>query len=89
MQCYAGGPLSERNGDKLAAAGVKLYGVYGATETGSLTCILDAEECAEDGAEVKTTADWAWMTFFENVKVRWAPEGDGTYELHVLVSHLL
>jgi hypothetical protein len=29
--------------------------------------------------------EWAWFRFSDLVKVRWEPQADGTFELHVLV----
>ncbi|TCD64926.1 putative PKS/NRPS-like protein biosynthetic cluster [Steccherinum ochraceum] len=70
---FAGGPLSDMNGDKLTCAGVKLCAIYGGTEFGSPT-----------GANDEKTDDWAWFKFAEFVKPRWIPQGDGTHELHFL-----
>ena len=77
---FAGGPLSETNGDRLVRAGVTLFSVYGGTEYGVYTRIYDV------GVHGKTPDDWAWMTFPEGrVVCRWDPQGDGTYELQYLV----
>ena len=85
-QVFAGGPLSDKNGDKLAAAGVKLFSLYGGTEYGALTKIMDADDSQGPSAPVKTSKDWAWFSFVEErLKMRWDPQGDGTYELHFLV----
>ena len=73
------------NGNKLTAAGVKLYSTYGTTELGSVTKILDVDDSDTRSVDAKTSAEWSWLTFTDRVKCRWIPEGDGTYELHVLV----
>ncbi|CAL1703617.1 unnamed protein product [Somion occarium] len=81
---YAGGPLSTATGDKLVAAGVKLTSVYGGTEFGALTLMFDTDDSQGPEAPVKTSADWAWMQFSDQVKCRWIDQGDGTYELQFL-----
>lgn len=78
---FAGGPLSAANGAKLTAAGVHLCAIYGATEAGSTTRTFDTDDSQGLDADVKTTADWAWMQFGDHVKIRWVPQGDGSYEL--------
>ena len=83
---FAGGLLSEKNGNKLVKAGVKLYAVYGGTEFGAHTAILDEDDSNGLDAPVKTSADWAWMQFPDTLKPRWVPQGDDTYELEYLVS---
>jgi hypothetical protein len=84
-QAYAGGPLSPKNGDKLAKAGVKLCGTYGATEFGVHSLMFDEDDSQGPDAPFKTSADWAWITFPNTMNCRWIPQGDGSYELHVLV----
>ncbi|KAJ3525806.1 hypothetical protein NM688_g8348 [Phlebia brevispora] len=81
---FSGGPLSEKNGNKLAAAGVKFFAVYGATEFGAYTDVFDADDSQGPDAPVKTSADWAWFSFCDRVKPRWIPQGDGSYELQFL-----
>ncbi|KAI6156288.1 putative aminoadipate reductase [Pisolithus thermaeus] len=74
---YAGGPLSKKAGNALANAGVKLGSVYGATEVSSFTsCIRTADDQKE----------WEWVRPGPNTRIRWAPLGDGTFELQVLSS---
>jgi hypothetical protein len=85
---FAGGPLSKKSGDKLVAAGVKLYMCYGGTEYGVHTKILDAEDSSATDANAKTSADWEWVRFPDSMKCRWVPQGNGTYELHCLVRIL-
>lgn len=86
MQAFAGGPLSEKNGGQLTAAGVKLFSVYGGTEYGVYTGVFDTDDSQGPDAPVKTSQDWAWMTFPQDrVICRWDPQGDGTYELQFIV----
>ena len=84
-QTYAGGPLSDVNGDKLAASGVLLTPVYGATEVGAITRSFDMDDSQGFDANVKTSRDWAWFQLSRSTKPRWVPEGDGTFELQFLV----
>ncbi|KAF8953018.1 putative aminoadipate reductase [Flammula alnicola] len=72
---YAGGALSPKLGDNMLVAGVKLCSVYGATEFGSPT-----HPVTRKGDEM----DWAYMEFSDRSKVRWVPQGDGTYECQFL-----
>ncbi|THH28492.1 hypothetical protein EUX98_g5704 [Antrodiella citrinella] len=81
---FAGGPLSDTNGVKLTAAGVKLFSVYGATECGVPTGLFDADDSQGPDADVKTSAEWSWMKFVDYVNIRWIPQGDGSYELQFL-----
>lgn len=66
-------------------AGVKLHAVYGGTEFGAHTLILDDDDSQGADSPVKTSKDWAWMRFPDTVKLRWIPQGDDTYELEFLV----
>ena len=69
--------MSEKNGNKLVAAGVKLDTLYGATEFGAHTNMLDWD--------VKPCTEWAWLSFSDRMRCRWISQGDGTYELQTLV----
>ena len=81
---YAGGPLAKKSGDELVAAGVKLLPIYGGTEFGCPT--LAFYNTGKRG-DIRTLEDWEWMQFdTEAVDVRFIPQGDGSYELQVLVS---
>lgn len=82
---FAGGPLSQKTGDKLAMAGVKFFAAYGSTEGGANTDIFDVDYSACPDATVKSKEDWAWLSFTESMKPRWIPQGDGSYELQLLV----
>ncbi len=67
------------------AAGIKLCSTYGGTEFGVLTNAYDIcdDACADTSA--RSAAEWCWLSFPKNVEHRWLPEGDGTYELQILV----
>ena len=77
--------MSQKSGDKLVAAGVKLYSCYGGTEYGVHTKILDADDSQGPDANVKTSADWEWVAFPDSMECRWDPQGDGSYELQCIV----
>lgn len=85
-KCWAGGPLSETNGDMLVAAGVNLAIIYGTTEVGILNKVMDLDFSSNGRSDGKKPEDWAWMQLDDRVKPRWIDQGDGTYELQVLVS---
>ncbi|KAJ7339755.1 hypothetical protein DFH08DRAFT_915701 [Mycena albidolilacea] len=72
---FAGGPLPQRIGDDLVNQGLRLLTAYGATEFGSLSCIIPYED------DIK---EWAWFRVSPLVKVRWAPQGGGTFECQIL-----
>lgn len=85
-QSFAGGPLSDANGDRLAEAGVKLFSIYGGTEFGGPSQVFDTDDSQGPDGDCKTSRDWAWMKFSETMNPRMISQGDGTYELHLLVS---
>ncbi|KAJ6473899.1 putative aminoadipate reductase, partial [Mycena sanguinolenta] len=76
---WAGGPLPQRIGDQLVNAGVHLLCGYGATEFGAVTVVNRAKEDAKE---------WAWFQVSDMVKVRWAPQEDGTFECQILTSEI-
>jgi hypothetical protein len=51
---------------------------YGGTEFGIPVLMPDKKDIAD--------GDWPWMRFADNVKIRWAPQGDNAYECQVLVG---
>ncbi|KAJ7052189.1 acetyl-CoA synthetase-like protein [Mycena amicta] len=67
-----GGPLPSLIGDELITAGVKLTSMYGATE-------LNLDRTAAE------TKEWSWTKFSKRANVRWAAQGDGTFECQFLV----
>ncbi|KAJ7484451.1 putative aminoadipate reductase [Mycena latifolia] len=75
MVFWAGGALPNQLGSFLHGSGVKLRGVYGATETGPI-CFVTALEGDEQ--------EWEWYRFADQVKVRWVPQGDGTFECQLM-----
>ncbi|KIJ58231.1 hypothetical protein HYDPIDRAFT_34379 [Hydnomerulius pinastri MD-312] len=75
---YGGGPLPVKIGDALCAAGVPIGGEYGGTEFGCPVEIPDRRDI--------TDGDWLWMRFSDELKLRWVPQGDNTYELQVLTT---
>ncbi|KAJ7153945.1 hypothetical protein C8R43DRAFT_1096467 [Mycena crocata] len=74
---FAGGCLPRRLGDALVTAGLNLRSVYGATESGTLTAVVPLP-----GDE----HEWEWLRFSDKVDLTWIPQGDGTFECHVLHS---
>lgn len=81
---FGGGPLPPAIGAKLVEAGVPIVSVYGGTEFGSPTKIWD--ETPGSIAPSKPDENWAWLQFSNAATVRMIPQGDGTYELVVIVS---
>ena len=61
-----------------------LVTVYGGTEFGGPTVVYPEEQSPEE--PIKPGDDWMWLRFLSLGNFRWIPEGDGTYELQVLVS---
>ncbi|KAF5371510.1 hypothetical protein D9615_009619 [Tricholomella constricta] len=72
---YSGGSLAPKLGNLLVNAGVRLHSIYGGTEFGAPAHIMPLE-----GDE----KDWEYVRFHERAKVRWVPQGDGTFELQFL-----
>ncbi|KAJ6534650.1 putative aminoadipate reductase [Mycena vulgaris] len=74
---YSGGFLPPRLGGMLKAAGVNFRPAYGGTEFGGPTVVQLREGDEEE---------WAWMEFSSRARVRWVPQGDGTYECQFLTT---
>ncbi|KAH9475908.1 putative NRPS-like protein biosynthetic cluster [Psilocybe cubensis] len=72
---YAGGGIPSKLGNYLTESGVHLCCVYGATEIGAPTYF---------GRRKEDVKEWDYLEFAESVKVRWEPQGDGTYDLQFL-----
>ena len=70
----------------LVAAGVRLTSIYGLTETGVLNKIMDVDYSPNAKPQARKPEDWAYLQFDERIKPRWVDQGDGTYELQLLVS---
>ncbi|KAJ3555779.1 hypothetical protein NM688_g2383 [Phlebia brevispora] len=83
---YAGGPLSKKAGDLLVSRGVKLTSVYGGTEFGTTTLAYYPERREDAPYDIRSPEDWEWMQMGPQYKTRWIPQGDGTYELHILTT---
>ncbi|KAJ7153103.1 putative aminoadipate reductase [Mycena crocata] len=75
MVVWGGGTLPSQVGNFLQASGVKLRGVYGSTETGPICFIKELK-----GDE----QEWEWYRIADQIKVRWVPQGDGTFECQLL-----
>ena len=81
-QVFGGGPLSLSVGNRLADAGVPLYGGYGGSEFGNPTLSWDE---LPDG-ELRHHVDWQWLRFSKAANTVLDHQGDGTYELVIYVS---
>ncbi|KAF9232860.1 putative nonribosomal peptide synthetase [Melanogaster broomeanus] len=75
---FGGGPLPVKVGNALCAAGVPIALGYGGTEFSNPLLLPDRKDI-EDG-------DWLWMCPDNNITIRWASQGDGTYECQVLTT---
>lgn len=60
------------------AAGVIISTDYGSTEIGPPAQAFPRKQDLLDG-------DWDWVRFNPNVTPRWVPQGDGLFELQMLV----
>ncbi|EPQ57812.1 acetyl-CoA synthetase-like protein [Gloeophyllum trabeum ATCC 11539] len=85
MVTFAGGPLSSKAGDVYVKNGVKINAGYGGTEFGAPAYMFDIDPENKAPHVLKNPKDWAWMRLSERMKMRWIDQGDGTYELHMLV----
>ncbi|KAJ7604467.1 hypothetical protein FB45DRAFT_1070376 [Roridomyces roridus] len=74
---WGGGPLPQRVGDGYIAAGVRLLSAYGTTEAGRIAALIPYEDDLKE---------WAWFRISDHVKVRWEPQGDGTFESQILAT---
>ncbi|KAG6915763.1 hypothetical protein DXG01_009968 [Tephrocybe rancida] len=73
---YVGLQLIPKIGNQLASAGVRVQSIYGGTEFGLTVSTLPSED----------RMDWDYVRFLDEVNVRWVPQGDGIFELHLLAS---
>lgn len=64
-------------------SGVKLVCAYGGTEFCVPTIVGNP---ADMTAPLEPNPHWAWLRFSEDPIIRMEPQGDGTYELVVVVS---
>ncbi|KAJ3509565.1 hypothetical protein NLJ89_g5155 [Agrocybe chaxingu] len=72
---FAGGAVPPKLGNYMAEQGVYLTQIYGATEFGTPTHFFRKE-----GDEM----DWEYVSFFEDINLRWVPQVDGTFESQFL-----
>ncbi|KAF9044190.1 hypothetical protein BJ165DRAFT_1479638 [Panaeolus papilionaceus] len=72
---YSGAPMPPKVGNLLTKAGVRLSTIYGGTEFGCPSIVF---------ANLDEPEGWEYVAFDRNVNIRWAPQGDGTYELQFL-----
>ncbi|KAH7890585.1 acetyl-CoA synthetase-like protein [Phlebopus sp. FC_14] len=75
---YGGGFLPMKIGHAMWSAGVSIAAGYGGTEFGNITTIPDKQDIID--------GDWEWMRIQPGIKIRWEPQGDGTYECQVLMT---
>lgn len=66
-------------------AGVRLHCTYGLTECGSPSKGYVVDESLPLDAPVRTKWDWEWIEINDSMNPRWVPQGDGSYELQLLV----
>ncbi|KAF8751588.1 Male sterility protein [Rhizoctonia solani] len=80
-QIFAGGPLAEATGNKLAEQGVRFRSCYGTTELGGITEV-------DEVGEVGEASDRNYVRFSPRVDVRFIPQnnGDNLFELAFVVS---
>ncbi|KIK57239.1 hypothetical protein GYMLUDRAFT_247199 [Collybiopsis luxurians FD-317 M1] len=69
---FGGGPLAQAVGESLISRGVTINAAYGGTEFGLLTAVR------------KDTKTWMYLKFSDLAKIRWSPQGDGTFEAQIL-----
>lgn len=80
--------MSQAVGDRLVAAGVPLRATYGATEFAGPVKIWTEPITPDWLPPITPNEDWAWLEWMNQAKTRMEPQGDGTYELVVIVSAL-
>ncbi|KAI1789118.1 acetyl-CoA synthetase-like protein [Ganoderma leucocontextum] len=71
---FGGAALNDQVGNALAAQGVPLYTIYGATEVGLVNTF----------ARPNPGMDWAYWSVTASLKAAFRPTGDGTYEVVIL-----
>ncbi|KAJ6472842.1 putative aminoadipate reductase [Mycena vitilis] len=71
---FAGGPLPTAVGNSLFKQGINLIPFYGGTEFGA-PCVKRRDEDA---------ADWEWLLFSDQSKIRWIPQGNNIFELQFI-----
>lgn len=76
--------MSKVVGDKMVQEGVKIYCGYGGTEFGNPMKFWD--ETPGSLAPLEVDHDWDYKVVSKLATVRWEPQGDGQYELVILVK---
>ncbi|KAH9476002.1 putative NRPS-like protein biosynthetic cluster [Psilocybe cubensis] len=77
MVTWSGGSVPTKLGNFMTDSGVKLSPIFGGTEFGAPTYLK-----RRSGGY----GDWEWISMDECVRIRWDPQGDGTYECQFLTS---
>ncbi|KAG6858113.1 hypothetical protein C0995_002487, partial [Termitomyces sp. Mi166 len=77
---YSGGSLAPKLGNHLIDTGVHIHAIYGGTEFGAPSFTM---------SRVGEEREWEYMRFSDRVKIRWVPQGDGTFECQFLVRYVL
>ncbi len=91
---FGGAALNEQVGDSLAAQGVSLYTIYGATEVGMISTCTRREHpytayeshTSANRAPANPGMDWVYWSVTAGLKTVFRPIEDGTYEVVILVS---
>jgi hypothetical protein len=78
-QAFGGGPLVSGLGDMLIKRGVNLVSLYGGTEFGLPVRMFSS-------SAGRTPEDWQYLELSESASPRWVDQGDGSFELQLLVS---
>ena len=71
----------------MVSEGVRIYSGYGGTEFGSPMKTWD--ETPGSLAPLEIDPDWNYKQVSRFISTRWEAQGDGTFELVVLVSGIL
>ncbi|KAG6878054.1 putative NRPS-like protein biosynthetic cluster [Termitomyces sp. T159_Od127] len=74
---YGGAAIASKLGNFMVSKGIKLSPAYGGTEFGS-----PAFPIPRPGDE----SDWSYLELSDHTKVRWVPQGDGTFECQFLTT---
>ena len=85
-KAYGGGPVSALVNRKLLeyGRGVRMFSLYGATEFGAPMKAPWARSATQ--ALGRPDSEWEYCQVSDAATVRWEDQGDGTFELVVLVS---
>jgi hypothetical protein len=78
LQAFGGGPLGVAASDTLVRAGCTVSSVYGGTEFGPVTRLFHSIARPPGALD--------WCEFGPKITKRWRDDGDGKFELELLVS---